>query len=550
MIQFTVVQKGSAQYLVYDLQGTNRAIDDISVMMINSNQKKNGSIAKISFDELNGEKQRILFEITGMVTLTEYLRRKETQESFRQLILSIVSAIDGLSEYMIDTDQVLLNTDYVFINYVTRQVTFICLPFTDKSDLPTTDLYGFFRQVFTISVPTVELHAGEVSYSNMVMNAMGNPAGFSLDNIRKVLEPDQMPHQQAPQSVQVMTQSAFEQGSAASAAGDVAFEPGVAFPQPSAPKESKGGKKEKGKKKEKADAAVQPVPMPDDADKEDKGLFGKLKKKFKKKDAEDEVSGGLSDLASGKPKQPVQAPVQQPPVPQQVPVQQPVQPPVQPQAPAVSPIPQNANVAPNHTILIPSGSPVQPLSPQGIAAMSARMDQAQQNLFSAPAPNAIPQTPDMNNVLGGGMSGLPSVGLPPVQAPAPVQLPPEVLAVPADEADPKTVVMFPDDDKTVLMHKSYLIRKRDGSKFTLEQPLIRVGRNRPDVEINLRGNNHVGHMHASLLMVGGSYAVVDHESVNHTYLNHQQLEPQKQYPLKNGDVLAFADEEFEFQTEG
>ncbi|MBR5363374.1 MAG: FHA domain-containing protein [Oscillospiraceae bacterium] len=547
MIQFTVVQKGSSQYLVYDLQGSNRAIDDISVMMINSNQKKNGSIAKISFDELNGEKQRILFEITGMVTLTEYLRRKETQESFRQLILSIVSAIDGLSEYMIDADQVLLNTDYVFINYVTRQVTFICLPFTDKSDLPTTDLYGFFRQVFTISVPTVELHAGEISYSNMVMNAMGNPAGFSLDNIRKVLEPDQMPQQQAPQSVQVMTQSAFEPA-AASAAGDVAFEPGVAFPQPPAPKEPKGGKKEKGKKKEKekADANVQPVPMPDDADKEDKGLFGKLKKKFKKKDSEEEVSGGLSDLASGKPKQPVptpaQPPVQQPPVPQQ--------PPVQPQAPVASPIPQSANTAPNHTILIPSGSPVQPLSPQGIAAMSARMDQAQQNLFSAPAPNAIPQTPDMNNVLGGGMSGLPAVGLPPVQTPPPVQLPPDVAPDSADEADPKTVVMFPDDDKTVLMHKSYLIRKRDGSKFTLEQPLIRVGRNRPDVEINLRGNNHVGHMHASLLMVGGSYAVVDHESVNHTYLNHQQLEPQKQYPLKNGDILAFADEEFEFQTEG
>ncbi|MBQ9907036.1 MAG: FHA domain-containing protein [Oscillospiraceae bacterium] len=546
MIQFTVVQKGSSQYLVYDLQGSNRAIDDISVMMINSNQKKNGSIAKISFDELNGEKQRILFEITGMVTLTEYLRRKETQESFRQLILSIVSAIDGLSEYMIDADQVLLNTDYVFINYVTRQVTFICLPFTDKSDLPTTDLYGFFRQVFTISVPTVELHAGEISYSNMVMNAMGNPAGFSLDNIRKVLEPDQMPQQQAPQSVQVMTQSAFEP--AASAAGDVAFEPGVAFPQPPAPKEPKGGKKEKGKKKEKADANVQPVPMPDDADKDEKGLFGKLKKKFKKKDSEEEVSGGLSDLASGKPKQPVPTPAQPP---AQQPVQQPPVPqPVQPQAPAASPIPQSANTAPNHTILIPSGSPVQPLSPQGIAAMSARMDQAQQNLFSAPAPNAIPQTPDMNNVLGGGMSGLPAVGLPPVQTPPPVQLPPDVAPDSADEADPKTVVMFPNDDKTVLMHKSYLIRKRDGSKFTLEQPLIRVGRNRPDVEINLRGNNHVGHMHASLLMVGGSYAVVDHESVNHTYLNHQQLEPQKQYPLKNGDILAFADEEFEFQTEG
>ena len=125
-------------------------------------------------DELNGEKQRILFEITGMVTLSEYLRRQETQESFRTLLLSIISAIDGFSEYMIDSDQVLLNPDYVFINGITRQVKFICLPFTDKTDLPTMDLYSFFRQIVTVSVPTVELHAGEISYVNLVMSAMNN----------------------------------------------------------------------------------------------------------------------------------------------------------------------------------------------------------------------------------------------------------------------------------------------------------------------------------------------------------------------------------------
>ena len=301
MIQFTVVQKGSAQYLVHDLQGSSRAIDDISVMMINSNQKKNGSIAKISFDELNGEKQRILFEITGMVTLSEYLRRQETQESFRTLLLSIISAIDGFSEYMIDADQVLLNPDYVFINGITRQVKFICLPFTDKTDLPTMDLYSFFRQIVTVSVPTVELHAGEISYVNLVMSAMNNASAFSLDALKQVLTPNQGAQAApVPEAVPVLTQSGYEPVEAGS--GDVAFVPEIAFAAPAPAAKDAKGKKAKAKKGKAApEPGVPVIAMPED-DKEEKGLFGKLKKKLKKKDTEEDpvLSGGLSDLASGK----------------------------------------------------------------------------------------------------------------------------------------------------------------------------------------------------------------------------------------------------------
>ena len=577
MTQFIVVQKGSAQYLVYDLQGSNRTIDDITVMMINNNQKKNGSIAKISFDELNGEKQRILFEITDMRTLSEYLRCSQISESCRSLLLSIVSAIDGFAEYMIDADSVLLNPDFVFINTITRQVMFICPPFQDKSDLPTADLSTFFRSICTIAFTNPTLRPSDSAVLQAVVNAAADPVSFSPKAIRKILSPEQMPDPAA----QPVPADAAAPAPVAGVSGDVAFEPSAALsapvPMPAAGKNDKSGKKAKAAKPAKpakapADANIPAVPMPDADGKDDKGLFGKFKKKFKKNEGEGAAnpSGGLADLANGKQQgkpapMPAQPPMGGAPAPMNmggapapmnmggapapmnmggapVPMNMGGTP---APMPASSQIPNSAQSAPNHTILIPSGSQAQPLSSQGIAAMSARMDQAQQNLYSSPAPSAFPQTPAYNHVMDGGMSGLPAVGLPPVQNPAPVSAPP----VPEQDDDQKTVVMFPDDDKTVLMRKSYLVRKKDGTKTVLEKPLIRIGRNRPDLEINLRGNNHIGHIHASILMSNGSYAVIDHQSVNHTYLNHQQLEPEKQYPLKNGDLIVFADEEFEFQSE-
>lgn len=569
MIQFTVIKKGSAQYLVYDLQGANREIDDISVMMINSNQKKNGALAKISFDELNGEKQRILFEITGMVKLSDYLQRNQIPESCCNLILSIVSAIDGLSEYMIDADSVLLNPDFVFVNPITKQVTFICPPFTNKDDLPMSDLSTFFRTICTLAFSNPMLRPNDTGILQTVSNIAANPATFSLDTLRKLLKPEQT---QTPAAGSAAPEAAAP-NQAAGVSGDVAFEPSVTFQENESPtKPAKGLKAVKIAKNTKnaPEAPVTPVPMPGSEKKEKKSLLDKFKKKKSgdnKKPAKEET-GGLASLAKAKKQQPA-APVPAPapipapipaPMPTPAPMSAPMPAPVLPFAPpAPTQVPASASVTPNHTILIPAGSAIQPLSAEGLAAMSARMDQAQQNLFSAPNALAIPQAPNANDVLSGGMSGLQSVGLTAPEAPVPAPAPapeqtPEQTPAPAAEApeqndDPKTIVMFPDDDKTVLLQKASLIRKRDGSVYKIEQPLVRIGRNRPDIEINLRGNNHIGHLHASILLANGVYSITDHQSVNHTYLNHQQLEPEKQYPLQHGDLIVCADEEFEFQSE-
>ena len=52
--------------------------------------------------------------------------------------------------------------------------------------------------------------------------------------------------------------------------------------------------------------------------------------------------------------------------------------------------------------------------------------------------------------------------------------------------------------------------------------------------------------HATIKSIENEYFIVDNSSSNGTYLNHIKLQPNKEYKLKNGDILAFAKQQFEF----
>ena len=150
MIELSSMQRGGSLYIVYDLNANPHPIDNTSVMMINSNQKRSIGLAKISFDEQNGQKERILFDVTGMMPLSEFLRRNLTQDAFRRLILAIIHSIESFDDYMISVEQVILNPDYVYINVIAEQVDFLCLPFADGAGSGC-DLYDFFRQIVNIA---------------------------------------------------------------------------------------------------------------------------------------------------------------------------------------------------------------------------------------------------------------------------------------------------------------------------------------------------------------------------------------------------------------
>ena len=131
------IQKGSNIYAVYELTDSEVKIDRVSLMMINSNQQENIGLAPITFEEMNGIYYKMLFDITGKVTLREYTGKHISQEDFRQMLLNLIDTIEQFDEYMIDVNQILLDMDYVYINAIDHHIAFLCIALKDVTGLQT-----------------------------------------------------------------------------------------------------------------------------------------------------------------------------------------------------------------------------------------------------------------------------------------------------------------------------------------------------------------------------------------------------------------------------
>ena len=594
MIELSSIQRNGSLYIVYDLAANPHPIDNISVNMINSNQKRSIGLSKISFDEENGEKKNILFDVTGMMPLSEFLRRNQTQESFRQFILAIIRSIESFDDYMISVEQVILDPEYVYINIVADQVNFLCLPFADGAGSGI-DLHDFFKLICNIAFSNVELHQGEISYFNYVLNVLQSKTAFSLDNLRQVLLPPSEKDAQQKQQNPVPGQQTGN-GVAVNQSGDQPMTgvPPLWNPQKNDPNTVYGP------------PPVQPSPAPaqpqggqglggflpqdeKESGESGGGFFKSLKKLFSKKGAEEPPFGGLGTPNQntvqpqppqfGAPQQPFG--MQQPPVNEELhhTIYVPAQPAQNPQNPQ-QPFPgvQGVQPAQPQQMPFPGVQGVQTAKPQqvpfpeaqgvrkpkdafpgaeigGIAGQVEREKRAQNDLYT-PQPDG--QAGKEQTVFGGGMSGIKQEGLPQAQPEKPVQPAASPYADEGDlgvtrliiEEDAPTKLMIPDaDPATTSIRNAWLISRRDGTRIELDKPMHRVGRSRPDVDIDLRHNAHVGHHHAVLLRVDGEFVVIDEHSANHTYVNYKPVEPDVRTPLRDGDMLVFADEAFEYHIE-
>ncbi len=146
-----------------------------------------------------------------------------------------------------------------------------------------------------------------------------------------------------------------------------------------------------------------------------------------------------------------------------------------------------------------------------------------------PAPggyNQVPPTDPYNQV--------------PTQAPA---------APPTDVLTPGTTVLNQTQETTVLAQPPYaaLTRKSNQQKVQISGDSFIIGRDRSSVDFLVEGNSSVGRTHAKIVRNDGAVTVVDMGSVNGTFVNGVKANTNTPVPLKNGDKLTLADEEFTFE---
>ncbi|MCQ2408745.1 MAG: DUF6382 domain-containing protein, partial [Oscillospiraceae bacterium] len=533
MIELSSIQRNGSLYIVYDLAANPHPIDNISVNMINSNQKRSIGLSKISFDEENGAKKNILFDVTGMMPLSEFLRRNQTQESFRQFILAIIRSIESFDDYMISVEQVILDPDYVYINVVADQVNFLCLPFADGAGSGC-DLHDFFKLICNISFSNVELHQGEISYFNYVLNVLQSKTAFSLDNLRQVLLPPSDKNEKHSQKPAFDVKQ--DSGMAVDQRGDQQMSVGAdqrvwnaeqnaqntTYGQTPANDQNSGGIGLAGLAGQQGGKGLGGFfPVGEKSGEESGGGFLKsLKKLFSKKEAEAPAFGGLGELNQNQGKQnTAQQPQQQfgmqPPQNEELnhtiyvpsPQAQNTQNTQNARQPQQAPFPGVQGVRqaqPQQQVPFPGVQGVQQAQQSqqvpfpgvqsvrkqndtfsgaeigGIAGQVEREKRAQNDLYT---PQEGAQSSQQGNVFGGSMSGIKQEGLsqtPPEQPKQQEQTSASPFEDEGDlgitqimfENDAPTKLIIPNDDPaTTSIRRAWLISRRDGTRIELNKPM-------------------------------------------------------------------------------
>ncbi len=95
--------------------------------------------------------------------------------------------------------------------------------------------------------------------------------------------------------------------------------------------------------------------------------------------------------------------------------------------------------------------------------------------------------------------------------------------------------------------RAFLVRMGSGEKKVIDGIEMTVGKDPMKSDFCVTDNTAISRCHMKIMRRGVAYVVMDLGSTNYTYLNGERLRPNEEYPLKNGDGIKAADEEFIFE---
>lgn len=120
------------------------------------------------------------------------------------------------------------------------------------------------------------------------------------------------------------------------------------------------------------------------------------------------------------------------------------------------------------------------------------------------------------------------------------------------EDEDEATSLLVDDEATSLLSEGsqisypYLIRKNSFDRTDINKPVFRIGKERSYVDCFVANNNAVSRIHADIITRNNCYFVKDENSTNGTYVNGNRLSPNEEVQVFDGDIITFANEEFEF----
>ena len=218
MNEFTFEHQGMRTYLVYEL-GEDDVLDSMSLGMVTHNRIS--GLAEASYTQMD-ENKYLKYDVTSRVTVKQLFNGPVNRKRLLTVFSCIVNAMISAEEYMIDSESLLLDTDYIFADVSSCDTVMICLPLENKilGEGSPVDAGAFFKNlVFGTQYDQTE----NCDHVAQIINYLNSTPAFSLVSFQKLLKSlDGQPVQQQaarpaaqPSQQQPATERSFVQQPAA-----------------------------------------------------------------------------------------------------------------------------------------------------------------------------------------------------------------------------------------------------------------------------------------------------------------------------------------------
>lgn len=167
-------------FLVAELE-MDMEIDPLTLGMITNNTIY--GLAHAVYFQVD-EKRYVKYNVSSQITLRQYLEGTVCKKRLLDCLEKVVNAILQSEEYMIDSNSILLNPNFMFIAAASRIISLICIPVLSfRQD--TVDFREFVKGIMmTIKFDDTE----DCDYIARLLNYLNQYSVFSFQSFKKLLE--------------------------------------------------------------------------------------------------------------------------------------------------------------------------------------------------------------------------------------------------------------------------------------------------------------------------------------------------------------------------
>lgn len=588
-MKFSYENQGATTYLVYEVNESDE-IDSLSLGMLTNNKIQ--GLAQTLFTQMD-ETRYIKYNVSSKISVRQFFNGPVNKKRLLGVFNGIVDGLLSAEDYMIDSNAIVLDMDYIFADVSTCEATLICLPISNL-EREKTDLGVFFKNImvntqfdstensdhvakifnFLNSSPTFsltdfkalldEIHNSEnmtqmlsdvkrekevVQTQNVQQNNINNQNMQQRQiNVQQqaVSNPQIQSNQQMQQNSQIQPNKQIRQNMLNQQQRQLRQQP----PKPM-PNNRQMNIPNMNIPNQPVNKKTQAAPQQSNAEKEmslfyllqhysaENAAVYKAQKAAKKAQTQNNIVQGNMAMPDTKNKHKKEK-MPKPPKGQ-----------AQPGGFAVP------GMAGNNGMAVPGMNGQQNFAMPGQQNLNIPTPQnniQRQNTMSQQQPSQQPQV--QAEIQNQQIPQPQQVKQPQLSQPSqPLQQPqPEMQGQQMNFGETTNLDMLMRGGTTVLnssmrppdMVSPHLIRIKTNENIMIDKPVFRIGKEKSYVDYFVSDNTAVSRSHANIVSRESKYYVMDTNSTNHTYLNGKMIQSNVEVELAHGDKIRLGNEDFEF----